>query len=322
MQDLSYCNFRIAELELFKEKIQSAQNIMILPHSDADGDALGSAGGLQKILQKLGKNAEIVCPDRPKINIKNVNFLVNSYNAHPDLIISVDCAAEYRFFTSNELKNIFLVNIDHHVSNTFFGNLNFVDGTAASACEVVTAIFWQMYGSEIFDASSAHPLLFGLLSDTQSFYTENTSIDTLKIATFLLSFGVDFIKLKHEVMERIPLKTFHFWNEILTLGQMIENKYLVLVVDQKFLKKHDAEEKSLEGFVNFVIKKIACEAVILIVEREPRTIKVSMRSRNIDVQKIASHFKGGGHVRAAGFTTKDNSIEALTQQIIQRLKQI
>ena len=140
--------FSPTEKTVFTEKIAAAGTIAILPHSKADGDALGSAEALRLVLQKLGKEARIICPDEPKVTFP-CPLKIAKYTKVPDLLISVDCGSLERCFYPAEFQNIFFVNIDHHISNPNFADLNIVRNVPSN-CELLAALLLATYGDEVF----------------------------------------------------------------------------------------------------------------------------------------------------------------------------
>ena len=131
--------------EEIREHIDSAENIAVAGHISPDGDAVGSCCALAMALVKKNKNVTVFL-EEIQDKLKNIPYsdklVHDTPNGEFDLFISLDCGDEGRLGKTAELlKSTYTINIDHHVSNTYFGNLNYVDGDASSTCELVYRLF-------------------------------------------------------------------------------------------------------------------------------------------------------------------------------------
>jgi len=318
--DLLNCyQFDNKEKSLLKEKIFNAQHILILPHSRADGDALGSAKGVALILQKLGKTFEIVCPDSPKVDF-SCEYKIAKYDQIPDLLISVDCASKERCFFPKEFESIFFINIDHHISNTLYADVNIIK-KAPSACEVLVSLFAAVFGKNIFDQDIAESFLFGMMTDTLIFSTSEVSHKTFTTTQFLLSLEADYQKVKKGVQNFLPIKQFQLWSEIIFRAKLdINNQILILNVNKQIINQLKLKQNDFVGFINHVSSNVDTDIIIFISEFQDDTIDVSMRSKITDVSKIAQSFSGGGHKHAAGFKVKNISNLDLEKKLITKIK--
>lgn len=311
-------DFSKEEVGNFKSKVLLASHVAILPHSRADGDALGSARGLQLVLKKLGISSEIICPDLPKVKMV-CHYEIATFTKKPDLLISVDCASKERCFLPSDFEDIFFINIDHHISNTLFADLNIVKN-APSACEVLVALFSLAFGDDVFDKQVAEALLFGVMSDTLIFSTSEVSIQSFQIAEFLLSFNADYQKVKSNVQSFIPVKNFKNWADVILKSELfLEGKVLVLKLTKNLIVQLDVVQNDFAGFINYVASNVDSDIVVFISEFEDGCIDVSMRSKKSDVNIIAQSFLGGGHKKASGFKIKNKALSILEDDLLKKI---
>lgn len=316
LSNISYCNFNSEVLEKLKTLIVNSKNIFLLPHFSADGDALGSCAALKRLLVKIKKNVEIICPNEPKTSVTK-DFKIKEYSFKPDLIIALDSATKDRIFLPAEFEKVPLVNIDHHPSNPLYADINLVEPTAASAGEVLAVIIFKIFGEDYFDdIKMCEYLLFAILDDSICFKIDSSSKDTLLVASFLISKGADFKKIKKLVSKTIHPSIFKIWSELICQGELYKNKAIFITISHDFLKKRKLSNQDFAGFINHVSQIINCEIVALIIEISPGIIKTSMRSKKADVNKIAKNFGGGGHKLAAGFLIENINLKDLKSEIV------
>ena len=177
-------------------RIRSAEKILVAAHLRPDGDATGSVSGLIKSLQKAGKHVEAALldgvPEKFAFVWPEVRLLREpQINSDHDLIMILDSGdADRTGFTFNrDQKKTCLINIDHHASNTMFGDLNYVDTGASAACEIIAAILEQA-GLPI-DADVALSLMLGLVTDSRFFQNEGLRHTAHLAAARLLKTGLD-----------------------------------------------------------------------------------------------------------------------------------
>ena len=189
----------LAEFENAKKLIYAAQRIVIISHKNPDADAVGANIALREALEAIGKTVISACVDPPPLDcdfLKYYENFVNDFTPNEwDLIISVDCGSHKllgfhvdkpELLDRNKVK---LINIDHHQSNDFFGNINIVMPETPSTCFILFLMF-TTFGWEI-TKSMATAMMHGLYYDTGSFMHSNTCPQTLRIAARLKAIGAD-----------------------------------------------------------------------------------------------------------------------------------
>ena len=294
------------------QKIEESKNIIISSHINPDGDAIGSGLGLYLALTKKypDKSIRYILEDKVPYNyfflkgtekIEKFDELKDEPKA--DLFIVVDSAVFKRIGKVADLrKDAFLVNIDHHISNDNYGDLNIVKNIS-SASEVVYGVIKDL-GIEI-DTLAGESLYTGIVTDSGNFQYDSTSMDTFRIAGELLGLGIDRDNIINEVYRS---RTLGF---IRTLGIALsemkidnEKKLVSFLLTKDFMTKNNIQKDETEGIVEKLLEYKDCEVAVFLKEEGNGKIKGSLRSkRDIDVNEVAKAFDGGGHRKAAGFTT-------------------
>ncbi|PIR48745.1 hypothetical protein COU80_03550 [Candidatus Peregrinibacteria bacterium CG10_big_fil_rev_8_21_14_0_10_55_24] len=250
-----------------------------------------------------------------------------------DLIIVVDTAdlallGDLYTQHIDLFSHVPLLNIDHHVSNTRFGQILLIDPTAASATEVLYQWFLRVPGwKERLTPDIATLLLTGLITDTRSFQNPNTTPRSLEIAAELLEMGARQQEIIQHVYKTKPLTTLKIWGRALNRIQVDEHAGIVWsAVSREDLSEMGATSKETSGILDELISTVpSADLYVLFTELEDGGLKASARSSDaIDVSALAAQaYGGGGHPRAAGFRVEkyDNfSLQVL--ECIQKLKEV
>lgn len=272
----------------------------------------------------------IVVPKKGTIKPKDISFL-DTGSAY-DLIVVLD-TAEVGLLGSLYTDHIDLftqtpiLNIDHHISNTRFGQLQLIDPTAASATEVLYSWFLsEPKWKEMITADMATLLLTGLITDTRSFQNPNTTPRSLEVAANLLDLGARQQQIIQHIYKTKPLSTLKIWGRALNRIQMDpETRIVWSAISREDLQEMGATSKETAGLLDELISTIPeADVHVLFTEVEEGGFKASMRSSPaIDVNRAAGRvFGGGGHARAAGFKLKNyGNFQLAVIECIQKLKE-
>ncbi|MDA1208794.1 MAG: DHH family phosphoesterase [bacterium] len=265
----------------------------------------------------------IIVPKTGAIQSKNITL--GGGDQPYDCIIAVDTADLHLFgsaYTDNIdlFSSVPIMNIDHHISNTRYGQLHMIDPTASSATEVLYHWFTQVPSlKEQMTPDIATLLLTGLITDTRSFQNPNTTPRSLEVAAELLEYGARQQEIIQHVYKTKPLSTLKIWGRALNGIQMDKNVGIVWSsVSKEDLAEMDASSKETGGILDELISTIPdADVHVLFTELEDGGLKASMRSsESIDVSALAGQtYGGGGHARAAGFRVAEFSNFSL--QVIQ-----
>ncbi len=305
------------------EEIENSQNIAVAGHISPDGDAVASCCALAMALEKKGKNVNVLLEPIPE-KFKSIPYSDKVINTVPDndfdLFISLDCGDESRLGERAELiKRTFTINIDHHVSNTYFGRLNFIDGDASSTSEL---IYRLLDGWCNIDRDIAYALYTGIIFDTGCFKHSSTSPFTMKISGELMTYNIPFTEIQEKLFYS------HTAVEARLLGTAIDNMILLcggrlavskLSIDE--MSKHGGSSKDADAIVSYIKNTDGVDAAVFFYEKSRGEIKASMRSNEtVNVSEIAVKFGGGGHVMASGCTLYGKFDEVMPPVVDELLK--
>ncbi len=307
------------EILKFKEQLKDANSIALISHLDPDGDNLGSLTALSKSLLNLGKKVYPIEFDKIPENLKflpNLDLLSDNTDININMIICLDCANYERLGQIDELFNKakYRINIDHHQSNEFYGDVNIVKKGYSSTCELVFDLINEI--NLPIDKDISMSLLTGISTDTGRFLYSATTADTLAKASRLVENGADMMKINELIYQSKKFEAQLLENEILSKTE-IYNDYVafgVVMTDQ--LNKYNVEISDIDSVINTFRDTDKIKISVLIKQQTENEYKVSFRSKgNIDVGLIAKNLGGGGHKNAAAtritgnFETVSNKIK-------------
>jgi len=305
-----------------KQKIQSAKSISILSHLNPDADTLGTALGIYSLLKKDKiKRVEVV--NASKTLPRYLDFLPgfekikNKIEYEDSLIISCDCGSIDRL--GFDLKGKDILNIDHHRSNTFYGNMNVVIANHASASQVAFELFRKIY---TIDADAATCFYTALLSDTRYFTTTSVNKEVFDVAYALVDAGAKPDVIAHNFTNRRPLSSFRILEKALgSLFLSEEASVATLFVTKKDIQATGATISDMDGIVDYARSLVTVKVAMFGMESD-EGIRISLRSKGLDVSQVASAFGGGGHKVAAGFTMKECELETAMNIVLEKVKEL
>jgi len=303
----------------FVELIDSSSSITVLSHINPDADAIGTSLALYTWLKQRGYRVEIAnkSTDIPR-NLKylpNYKKIKNKIDYTDSLIISCDCGSIDRLGFEVDGRDI--INIDHHETNTSFGRLNIVTATAVSTTEVLFNLLHPL-GGITSDISTA--LYAGLISDSRNFTTSNMPSDIFLLANSLVEVGADPVSISNQMINSRSLASIRVLSLALSSLELSSSgKLAMMIVSREDLEKSGAIYSDLDGVVDYAKSLHTVKIGFLLIERED-DIKVSIRSKNIDISSLASHFGGGGHRYAGGFSIRDTTVDKLQELIVDEIK--
>ena len=272
----------------------------------------------------------IVVPKRGRIRPQQVQLTEG--DPKYDLIVVVDTAdlvllgSLYKDH-ADLLADVPILNIDHHISNTQFGQVRLIDPTAASTTEVLYNWFaHQQAMKDKLTPDVATLLLTGLITDTRSFQNPNTTPRSLEIAAELLEMGARQQEIIQHIYKTKPLSTLKIWGRALNRIQVDAAARIVWSqISKEDLAEMDAKAPETHGILDELISTIPdADVYVLFTELEEGGLKASMRSTAaIDVSRLAARtYGGGGHARAAGFRVGSfDNFQLQVLSCIQRLKE-
>lgn len=283
-------------------------SFIITSHIVPDGDSIGSVLAMMLALQKAGKNAVAVVRDEVPnkyIFLPYARVINKDFDGKCDVIISLDCGDEERLGFERPLKDLgkIVVNIDHHKSNTLFGDINIIDSHASSVGEIIYHIIKEL---TVIDVDIAMNLYTSIITDTGSLRYSNTTPSCLRILAELVEIGVKPDFISRQVFEKRSIASVNIIKMALdTLEVFSDGMLACICITKEIMEKCGAKEEDTDGVINYAREIEGVEVAVLFKEKEETLIKVGFRSNDwVDVSKIAEEFGGGGHARAAGCTLK------------------
>jgi phosphoesterase RecJ-like protein len=296
------------------ELLKTNDDFLIICHSNPDGDTLGSGYALCEALQIFGKNAKVICDDEPSVrfNFLLVNIKIQEFI--PQTIITVDVAdIQLLGGLKKQYGDKIDLCIDHHVSNKNYARHTLLDKEAAACAEVVWELIKAMEVKVTPEIASA--IYTGVSTDTGCFRYSNTTAKTHRIAAELIEYGFDVQRINYLMFELKTRKRIELEQKAYAdMEYYFNNKCAVIILYAGMLKGIDPEDASNISALPKQIEGV--EAGVVIKEKESGVYKVSVRTSNkVDAQAVCSILGGGGHIRAAGFTLR-NDLDSVKSAVL------
>lgn len=296
-------------LDRIQGLVQSAQRILVVTHVAPDGDAIGSLLAMGWLLRAQGKNRVLTCQDplpEGYAFLPGSKEIVQQVDGSFDLGMSLDCSDVYRLgdnvrdLVSPLSDSMPWINIDHHITNSRFGTVNWIDPEAVATTqmilELVEALGWELA------PAVATCLLSGLVTDTRSFRTSNVGPQAIRAALRLMEAGASLADITRQALEQRPLAAVRLWGQAIE-RLCLQDGVLWTEVTRAMRQRLGLDDQDVSGLTNFLSGIREADMVVVFTEREDDTIDVGMRaSPGLDVAQVALRLGGGGHPQAAGCT--------------------
>lgn len=304
--------------------IQENDNYSIISHGGPDGDSIGSILALGLALKSIGKRVRIFCSDPIP---KNFSFLSSIDEIifgipddYEDILLVLDCGDEKRLITQNVRYKNFkaVINIDHHPFNTEFGLLNYCESHRIATAELVYELIVAL--NIKLTKNIGDPLYLGIITDSGGFGYENTSPSTHIMAADLIKAGVLPSEFKSN-LEKKTINNLRFLGNAFNKIQILKNGAVsLLIINEADLKNYGLEDfNEADDLVDY-LRNIEGILLAILIKGEKNLCKVSMRStKDFDVGSLCRHFGGGGHRKAAGFTSKKKP-EQIVKELMEKIE--
>lgn len=298
--------------EAVAEAIRSRQTFLLTSHARPDGDSIGSQLSMAYALDALGKQVRIVNADAAPsayegfAGMDRIEILPKVEGDY-DALIVMECGDLTRPGVDG-LEGRFTINIDHHIGNTGYGDVNWFDEKAAACTEMVYTVI-QKLGVPLTREMGLH-LYLGVLTDTGSFRHGSMSARTFEIARACVEAGVDPAATARQVFDSNSIGKLRLIGSMLDAMQLeAGGRVAVLRMSDALLEATGATMDDTEGLINMPLTAEHVQAVILFKTADGG--RVSLRSKGtIDVRSVAVKHGGGGHKNAAGLTLAEPTAEA------------
>lgn len=312
------------------ENINSGKRILITAHQNPDGDAIGSGLALLLALNKLNENGEktirFILEDKVPdfLMFLEHSFLIEKQSNVDteydfDTVICLDSAEIKRIGTISEYikSETLVINIDHHISNTKYGKINFINEKYCSTSEIVYDMIKEM-GIEI-DINIAEAVYCGIVNDTGNFAHGNVTEKTFLNAYELKKAGVDNEKINTNLYGSKSMIRMKLLGKALSDFNFIEDKKIAyFYISYEEMQNLGAKKEDAEGLVESLRSYEKADIALFLRGEENGLIKGSLRSKEADVNVLAALFGGGGHKKASGFNT-DKTVEEILNIIQEKL---
>ena len=311
--------------------INSFDDIVILTHTNMDGDAMGSASALCHALRSIKKNAVILLEDDVPRYLNFLNhhhgsdteypYFVSNMPYEATLAIAVDCGDESRIekrldVFKNAKKRIC---IDHHIQTAPFADYSMVDPDLAATGLLIYQLIKEL-GVKI-DTHIAEDLYVAIVTDTGRFKYSNTTAEVHKVVSELYQYDIDHVKLCNAIYDSYPMEQLKA--EALAQEKMqlfANNKAIISSITIDEMNKIGAGYDQIDTCIDRIRIVEGVEVAAFLKEKEPNVIKVSFRAKSYaDVNRVASALGGGGHEKASG-ATLNCSLEEATKLVKQEIE--
>lgn len=292
--------------DLICQKILDSKRIVVTSHLRPDGDSICTGLALAFIGELLGKEVEIINRDKTPFPLNNIpdieKIKIGQIPAQGfDLVILLECANVSRSGQEN-LNNYFKINIDHHHSNDYYADINWVDPEASAVAEMIYTLGEKL--NIQFTPNIANHLYCAIVSDTGSFQFSNTSSRSFEVCHELIDHGASSIQIAEFLFNNNSPEKIKLLGHVLSTLQM-NNKGNIATITMfnEHLDSLHLKEVDTEDIITLARSIKGVQMVLFFKEIEKDTFRVSLRSKGMmNAAYVAENFGGGGHVHAAGFT--------------------
>jgi phosphoesterase RecJ-like protein len=309
-------------LDKIASVLNDGNSFLLTTHTDPDADGIGSMLALGKALLDSEKDV-ILLTQEPVLSpfslLKDAGMIVQEFDSKNnfDAVVVLDCAGMPRLGKHRSCLEGHkpMINIDHHETNDFFGDLNLVDSNSSSTGELVFELI-KIAGLPI-GYHVAENIFIAIQNDTGAFRHENTTSASLRISAEMMEYGVKPWEVSRRIMDGYSLSRLRLLEMALgTIEFHHKGKIAIMTISLDMFEKAKAHREDCEGFIDYPRFTRGVELAVLIRQTDEKDYKFSLRSnKKVNVAMLASCFGGGGHARAAGFECH-GSIQTLRKKFL------
>ncbi len=310
---------KLETIKVLQQLLSTPKNVVIIPHKNPDGDAMGSSLGWMHFLNKNNHTASVIVPNPYPKFLKWIpgDETVICFETNEDQALKrlekadIICTLDFNSLERIEVLGEYVRNhaatkimIDHHREPQDYADIQFSEPEIGSTCELVYQIIESLSALEQIDNTIATCIYVGMLTDTGSFRFPSVTPKTHRIVAHLIECGANHAAIYNQIYNTSTMSRLQL------LGQALSNLKIVpeyhtafMTLSQEELKKFDFQKGDTEGFVNYALTIEGVKlAIIMIEDKSEQYVKLSLRSSgSFSVNEMAKkHFHGGGHINAAG----------------------
>lgn len=309
-------------LDSIVARLRAAQRVQVVGHVRPDGDCIGSLLAMHHLLDQLGVRHALAAQKIPEsgydalVDYALVRETIDP-DLNPDLVVFVDCASRERAFGEWQ-PTAPVINIDHHVSNTLYGELNWIEPRCAATCEML--YHFVMHAGLQLTPPLAEALLVGLATDTGGFRFGNTGPLQFEVAGWLVAAGASPERVGRMAFGSISCNGARLIGHVLhTIKLSCGGALAWTEIRRETYAETGGEGQAPENLADQLRSVRGVRLGLLFHEIEPRTLRANFRSDgSVNVSKLAQEFGGGGHPAAAGLTIETDDYEGQRDAILRR----
>jgi bifunctional oligoribonuclease and PAP phosphatase NrnA len=317
------------------KRLRDGHRFLLSSHKNPDGDSIGSSLGLARVLRSLGKGVVIWFRDEPPEVYGAIPGAdrIHSGTEPPagwpekfDAVVTLECPSLDRTGLEEQLPELPIVNIDHHLGNQLYGQVNWVDSAAPSLGEM---IFRLAEGLKVpLDETTATILYMTIVSDTGGFRFANATAEAFESSASLVRNGASPEQVSKWLYESTPEPALRLLGEMIgSLALHDEGRIATVELTRDMFERTGARPGDTEGLVGYPRSVAGVEVVALMRHLEDGGLKLSFRSRgDVDVESIARRHDGGGHKNAAGALIsaeelEDKGLDTVRSGLVEELRE-
>ena len=306
------------------DALNSARRPLLIAHISPDGDAIGSLTALGYLLYRMGKDPILACQDKapPAFNFLPFydHIVQNVDGERPDLVIALDSSDPSRMgsiYEEERFGDVPLVVIDHHITNVYFGDINWVEPTCCATDEMIYYLARAL--NEPLDETLATALLTGIVTDTRGFRTYNVTPAVMHVTGELIDAGAPLAMITERTLDTRSMALIILWGRALDTVELTDG--VISAVNTLAMRKDLGGIIRAEGLVSFILSAQEAKIAAVFTEMPEGKVECSFRARRgYDVSRIALELGGGGHPPAAGCTI-EGEINSVRRMIVDMLKE-
>jgi phosphoesterase RecJ-like protein len=311
--------------------LKKSRTFCLSGHENPDADVVGSELAMYSLINRLGadKKVDILNAGHPPKFLKYLKHhervkSVKQVTGHYDALIVFECSGADRMGSIIDFKSQVgtVINIDHHLHNPNFGDINWVEPTTSSTSEMIFKIFER--ANVILNKDEAVSLYTGLVADTGCFRYGNTNLQTHTIGGKLVELGVPVAHVSESLYMNRSWAAFQIWSKALAnIKFYFDRRVAVLAIPEKLYAEVGATPEDTDEIVNSGLQLGSAVVSILLKEKsDPTVVKVSLRSKgDWDINQVARKFGGGGHKNASGCSV-EGTLENAERIILKEVEKL
>lgn len=317
-------------LALIKDRLLKEDHILIATHYNPDADTIGSAFALCQGLRQINKTCAVLSKDGIPKDCRFLTMIEGLYDFEslkqipfePELLVLVDCNSINRVSQErthlDQISSIPTIVIDHHELGVKYGEIQWIEPETASTTMLIYRLLKEL--KVILNKDIAEYLYAGLCIDTGNFRHDNTTWESLLIASELVKEGVSPTKVYRALFESWSIQKFNLFKEAIK-GIDQRDGIAIMLISREMLKNTGCDNEDAGNLVDFPKRAESVKVSVLMREISEGRYRVSLRSKGeVNVAKVAALYGGGGHKNAAGCTIEGNP-ERIKEGLFEKIKE-